>query len=88
MDECGGGEGRKEKHPAPHTALNNKGLLGVWAICELGDRDMCGDNTVIALGGEDLLGYNSRVVSPPSNNTSVRTPGCVDLHENICKSQN
>lgn len=46
MDEYEGGGrggvegGRKEKHPTPHIALNNEGLLGVWAICELGDREV------------------------------------------------
>lgn len=34
----GGGE---EKHPTPHIALNSEGLPGVWAICELGDREEC-----------------------------------------------
>lgn len=31
-------EGRKKKHPTPHTALNNEGLLGVWAVCGPGER--------------------------------------------------
>lgn len=34
-----GGGGRKEKHPTPHIALNTEGLMGVWAICELGGRE-------------------------------------------------
>lgn len=34
------GGGSKKKHPTPHTALNNEGLLGVWAICGLGDREV------------------------------------------------
>lgn len=31
-------EGRKKKHPTPHTALNNEGLLGVWAVCGPDER--------------------------------------------------
>lgn len=31
-------EGRKKKHHTPHTALNNEGLLGVWAVCGPGKR--------------------------------------------------
>lgn len=75
VGERRGGEGRKEKHPTPHIALNNEGLLGVWAICELGgQRNVCGDSTVIALGGGAPLAYNGRFVSPRSQQTSVRTP--------------
>lgn len=54
MDEYGnGGEkrleegGRKEKHPTPPIALNNEGLLGVWAICELGKGKVHAGNLLI-----------------------------------------
>lgn len=41
-------EDGKEKHPTPDIDLNNDGLLGVWAISELGDGVVYW--AVIALG--------------------------------------
>lgn len=50
----GGGGGRKEKHPTPHIALNNEGLLGVRAICELGDRGVCAGIAQLLLWVEEF----------------------------------
>lgn len=83
-----GGGGRKEKHPTPHIALNNEGLLGVWAICELGDREVYAG---ILLWVEEFHWLIMADLFPLNLTNQCEGLRRIfpkrDLHENICNSQ-
>lgn len=92
VGERRGGEGRKEKHPTPHIALNSEGLLGVWAICELGDREECARRVQLLLWVEEffwpiMAGLVLLKLTNQCEGTRSMFPK-VDLHKIICNSQN
>lgn len=92
MDEYEGGEeegvGGGEEGETPHIALNNEGLLGVWAIYELGNREVY---VGILLWVEEFHWLIMAGLFPL--NVTNRLEGTrrvfpkMDLHENICNSQ-
>lgn len=88
MGERRGGGGWKEKHPTPHTALNNEGLLGVWAICELRDRKVHAGKAQLLLWVEELhvlimaCLFLLKLATQCEGTRTVFTE--IDLHENIC----
>lgn len=87
----GGGGWRKEKHPTPHTALNNEGLLGVWAICELGDGEVYAGKAQLLLWVEEFHWVIMAGLFPLNLTNQCEGTGRIfperDLHENICNSQ-
>lgn len=91
MDEYEGEEGegcKMEEGETPHIALNNEGLQGVWAICELGDQMVHSEIEVIAFSGRLPSGYNGRFVSTKSQHpSSYFFFPKRDLHENSCNSK-
>ena len=92
VEERRGRGGRKEKHPTPHIALKNEGLLGVWAICELGDREVCAGIAQLLLWVEEFhwLTMASLFQLNLTNQCEDTRSMClkVDLHKNICNSKN